>query len=62
MSKKSIKIVKDIVITFLVILVVRFILCFINGTEMFTDSFLLFLIVFVLSSIFFKVILKFYND
>ena len=58
MKKKTTKDIRDIFVTFGVILFVRFILCYFNKTEMFTTYFLLFIVVFILSSIIYKFILK----
>lgn len=61
MKKKIFSIIKDTLILFIVIMVVRFIICLFTGDAMFTSSFILVLIVFILSSIIFKIILKVYN-
>ncbi len=61
MKKKFFSIIKDTLILFIVIMVVRFIICLFTGDAMFTSSFILVLIVFILSSIIFKIILKVYN-
>lgn len=61
MKKKNFNIIKDTLILFIVIMVVRFIICLFTGDAMFTSSFILVLIVFILSSIIFKIILKVYN-
>lgn len=58
MKKIMMKDIRDIVVTLGVIVLVRFIFCYFNNTEVFTDEFGLLIIIFVLSSIIFRFIRK----
>lgn len=58
MKKNLGKRIRDIIIAFTAILIVRFILCYIYDTKFFTDTFILFISIFFVVSILFRFILK----
>ncbi|GEM_PF-5928265 len=62
MNKKKNKAIKDTIIAFIVIIVIRSIYCFFKGTDIFTVAFIISLVIFIISSIFFRFILKDYDD